>query len=376
MFEENYTTKILFLGMSCFIPYKVLYQKQLGLSPSQNGIIQSFEKAFTLVAPPIIGAIADKFSTHKLTLVVCIMASVAFTIPMYFVHPVENASDVLKCCVLRKKALCYSNNQNFSIDCVVQGDYLNCTNTAERRFTLQFNYNVSTNNVLSNVDSQNGTIQCQETDTTNEYEVYGSTFALMLGLTIFYASAFSPGQTLIDATVMNMLGEGRMHKYGNQRLWGSVGFGLVGFVMGLLVDVTSSKGEPGTNFLACFIGATVFGILSSIISHWLKIPPLNKPSILSGAKKLFSNSQIMLFLFIVLISGMLLGVKYAFVFWYAKSLPGASQTIFGLTILLGCATEIPAFFVSGWVSNKIGDDMILFVGLLIASVSICVYIQE
>nr|CAB3263799.1 major facilitator superfamily domain-containing protein 6-like [Phallusia mammillata] len=365
-------------GMACFVPYKALFQKQLGLSPAQNGIIQSIEKALTLVAPPVIGGIADKFSRHKFTLNACILASVAFTLPMYFVPSIKESSQALACC-FQKPHLCYTTEQNFSLNCNYKNlsqDISNCSNSMNQddMYTCKFTPGNSSQETATMNCTDNSTMFCEQKEVKSLLDIYGKTFGIMLGLTIFYAAAFSPIQPLIDATVMNMLGDGRMHKYGNQRLWGSIGFGIVAFAMGFLADViTPSTEQNDKNYLACFIGAAVFGILATFVSHWLKVPALKKPSMLKGAKQLLTNAQILLFLLVILTSGMLLGVKYAFVFWYAESLPGSSQSILGLSILLGSATEIPAFFVSGKVSNVIGDDLILYFGLLVASLRCFLY---
>lgn len=77
-----------------------------------------------------------------------------------------------------------------------------------------------------------------------------------------------------------------------------------------------------------------------------------------------------MFLFIVLISGMLQSIKYSYLFWYGENLEGANQTIFGLVVLIDCASEVPMFFLSGWIIKKMGHNLVLTLGLIITAVSV------
>lgn len=51
------------------------------------------------------------------------------------------------------------------------------------------------------------------------------------------------------------LGEGNDKKYGNQRVWGTIGFGLSALLGGYAID-SASKGLPYKNFIPVFVLAT------------------------------------------------------------------------------------------------------------------------
>nr|XP_004227026.1 major facilitator superfamily domain-containing protein 6 [Ciona intestinalis] len=364
---------LFYAGMACFMPYKAIYQKSIGLTPSQNGLIQALEKLITLFSPPIVGAISDKFSFHKSSMIICILLSVGFTFPMYFVPKVNNGLNHNVDCYVTNTTIVCSNSLNFTEGCniienVDAAYLLKCWDDYNNSATVTCEEPTVVNNQTEDA------IQLKCKDETTEQDTYGLTFMWVVVLTVFYAFFTNPVQPLIDASTMNMLGENRMQDYGKQRLWGSVGFGSVALLVGFVTDVfTKSKSTEEKDYLFSFIGALVFGVLTSIVCYKLKVPKHNPPSILSGLTTLVKDPRIIAFLCIVMVGGYNLGVKYAFVFWYAESLPGCNQTIIGLAILTGCLTEVPMFFVSGWIAGKIGYNAILVFGLIFASLRCFLY---
>lgn len=367
---------MLISGLACYMPYKSLFQKQLGLSPAQNGMIQSVEKIVFLLSPPVVGAIADKLSSHKLVLVLSLLAAIAFIIPMYFVPSVPIINNkIANCCWSAFRVIC---EDSICVNCSCDAKYLNDSkincwsqDSNSTQLVCDMHFNESNQDFASSFACNGTTVACHSVSGTNQLEIFGVTFALMMVLTIFYACFLSPVQPLIDAATMNMLGAKRIHLYGQQRLWGSAGFGTVAFVTGILVDVVSPNLQTSEkNYLSSFVGSGVFGCMTAAICYWMKLPDTKAKSILSGARTVLCNHRIILFLFVILFSGYAIGVKYAFVYWYAESLPGSSQWIIGLSVFLACFSEIPVFFVSGWVCAKIGLDAVLSLGLLVAAVSL------
>ena len=112
-------------------------------------------------------------------------------------------------------------------------------------------------------------------------------------------------------------------------------------------------------------------LLAAAVISQLKVPKHRLTSLFSGLGDFVKNPQILLLLFIVFLSGFNLGTRYAFTFWYIDQLPGSSNTILGLSVFTGCYSEIPMFFVSGWLIKRFDYFLSLSLGLLAAGVSIC-----
>uniref|UniRef100_H2YI68 Major facilitator superfamily associated domain-containing protein n=1 Tax=Ciona savignyi TaxID=51511 RepID=H2YI68_CIOSA len=271
---------LFYAGMACFMPYKAIFQKSIGLSSSQNGIIQALEKSITLVSPPLIGGFADKYSFHKSSMIICIMLSVAFTLPMYFIPSVDSSSNpVISCYQSTANVWCISDDSTFLEKCnnisLVNEDYsITCNDVYNVSMTLTCNIRQENDNVSNFNAFKPVMFECREQSIENEE--FGSTFILVVVFTLFYAFFTNPVQPLIDATTMNMLGEGRMGDYGKQRLWGSIGFGSIALLIGFATDLYSkSKETSDEDYLFSFVGASVFGVLTSLVCWKLKVPKHN-----------------------------------------------------------------------------------------------------
>ena len=57
------------------LPYLTVYMKQLGLTPTETGLIYGCMPFITFFVRPFIGGIADKTKKHKLVLIVCILCT-------------------------------------------------------------------------------------------------------------------------------------------------------------------------------------------------------------------------------------------------------------------------------------------------------------
>ncbi|CAK8688675.1 unnamed protein product [Clavelina lepadiformis] len=361
-------------GLACIISYKTIFQKQLGISPQQNGLVAALEKIAHLIAPPLFGAVADKFSAHKTLMIVCCLTSVMAAVPMYFIPPVA-LNEKAYPCWYNGTLMC--NNSMDNTACHMSSG--KCDDETLLCETENPSYCLIQNNETSvvariNSSSQDSVLSatCFEKITD---EVYGVTFSLIVLLSILFTASIAPLGSIIDATAVNMLGEERVNDFGKQRLWGAVGFGLVALLTGFLIDmltgVSCKYGEK--NYLFAFVGVAVFMAISVIVCLKLNVPKYKLQSLLSGINILVRNFRIAIFLLVIFVTGFVMGARYAYLFWYIEQLPGSSQTLLGFSILAACLGEIPIFFISGWVAEKIGYNAMLTLGLLILSFQCFLY---
>jgi len=66
------------------------------------------------------------------------------------------------------------------------------------------------------------------------YDEYGVTFWSLLLLVIATSAATTSSNTLIDTLILNQFSDKTRHHYGLQRVWGAIGFGVSGFLVGYL----------------------------------------------------------------------------------------------------------------------------------------------
>lgn len=79
------------------------------------------------------------------------------------------------------------------------------------------------------------------TDPVKEASVYGSaTFWSFVVLMSLGTINFNVGNCVSDAICFDVLGDQEM-KYGKQRVWGTIGFGLTALIGGITVDMTSTN---------------------------------------------------------------------------------------------------------------------------------------
>ena len=225
--------------------------------------------------------------------------------------------------------------------------------------------------------SQYGNTSCNNCSncfvSIDDLDIYGPTFFIVLLISVLFVLTTIPLASLIDATTMYVLGKDKFHLYGMQRLWGAVGFGVVGLLVGILIDVYSraiNVSNQRKDYLLAFICLFLFEIITGIVIFSLDVPKHKVSFFFSTFCSVVKDKQIVLLLFVVFISGFNLATRYAFTFWYIMQLPGANPTLLGLSVLVGCLCEVPTFFVSGWAISKLGCQLILALGLLASAVSL------
>lgn len=122
-----------------------------------------------------------------------------------------------------------------------------------------------------------------------------SLFWFMFILLILVYSGNACTTTIADTICFSLLGSAR-HKYGQQRMWGSLGWGLMGSVSGALVDVFS-RGKSTINYLPALIVSAVCLGTNYIVS--IKIPfriPDKEKLKASNVGKALCTSKILVYL--------------------------------------------------------------------------------
>ena len=194
-----------------------------------------------------------------------------------------------------------------------------------------------------------GSIICTQVLSGVERFLWLVPVVLVLG---FFMSPIVP---LVDHAVMELLGE-RRERYGKVRRWGVVGWGLVGPLIGWIVErfglVWSFRGYAVLMFL-CLVLVRRLPVQAAALAG-----PFG-----GGIKRLLADRRWHLFLFLAFLAGMSSGFAFHYLFLFMDSL-GATRSTMGWTLSVATISELVAFsFADRWL-RRWGARPLLVVGLL------------
>uniref|UniRef100_A0A8D8D255 Major facilitator superfamily domain-containing protein 6 n=2 Tax=Culex pipiens TaxID=7175 RepID=A0A8D8D255_CULPI len=166
-----------------------------------------------------------------------------------------------------------------------------------------------------------------------------------------------------DAICFDMLGD-RPHLYGNQRLWGSVGWGTISLVAGYLVD-HFSYGKATKDYTVVFYMTIVIIGVDILVSSKLKHTQTRlSTNIVKDVGKIFVSSRIVIYFCWCILVGLGTAMIWNFLFLHLEDLAAKQQgcdhtawikTLEGIVMSIQCfGGELPFFFLSGWILRKIG----------------------
>ncbi|KAG8179145.1 hypothetical protein JTE90_015335 [Oedothorax gibbosus] len=184
----------------------------------------------------------------------------------------------------------------------------------------------------------------------NEYLT--STFWMLFMLFATSSASFAAVTFLIDAVCYEIIDNN--DKYGTQRLWGTIGWGLGAFVGGYLNQLISTE-DSTTDYTLSFYLLALLTVIGLIPVSRLKVENLKYSAhICKDVCFIFSNIDVLINVVIVFFIGVVSGLMWNYQFWFMQDL-GASQLLLGLSQIMECwFAELPCFIISGWVIRKIG----------------------
>ncbi|CAL1290973.1 unnamed protein product [Larinioides sclopetarius] len=146
--------------------------------------------------------------------------------------------------------------------------------------------------------------------------------------------------------------------FGRQRMWGSVGWGLVAPIAGFLNDYTG-------DFLDSWIlMAAMLLVFLWNLSKLDLVKPNFSTNILGDVGTVFKSKEFLAYEVVIFMNGVSTGMIWFYLIWFLTSI-GGSELLCGLCIAVQCfCGAIPFMFFSGWVIRKVGCFQILSVALL------------
>ena len=161
-------------------------------------------------------------------------------------------------------------------------------------------------------------------------------FLFLIPLVMLFAFFSSPIPPLIDSTVMAELG-GQKQKYGQYRMWGAVGWGIIAPIIGWLIEIYSVK--------VSFWTYAVLMIVGLLIAMRIQISGQLGSSSTGNFQRFITDRRWVIFLIFIFVSGMVLSMISNFLFIYLRDL-GADELTLGWTLTIATLSEIPVLYFS------------------------------
>jgi len=173
-----------------------------------------------------------------------------------------------------------------------------------------------------------------------------------------YAVTTSMGDTLCFELL-----EGKHENFGQQRVWGSIGWGIFTVIAGYLVDNNSdSTYKDYTPAFLLMAGLTVVDLLCSMKMRITS--SVKPPSLFRDICRLLCRPRVLVFNLWCVTCGVLTAAIWNWLPWYLTDLatpPCGAAPMHWITLLIGLdmaiqcfVGEVPMFFISGFILHKLG----------------------
>uniref|UniRef100_A0A1A7XKI3 Major facilitator superfamily domain containing 6 n=1 Tax=Iconisemion striatum TaxID=60296 RepID=A0A1A7XKI3_9TELE len=419
-------------------PLLAVYYKQLGMSAGLSGLLVGIRYFIEFCSAPFWGVVADRFKKGKVVLLFSVFCWLVFNCGIGFVKPAEmkcvkDASPVSTVTApptttppanvtLPANSTNHTRSRRSAVDLLGLTDVLDSSFTVIHRYQRSVDVNAtsapSTTQLTPNSTLQTTTTTSSlptspaPTTKSESHIVYNEdqvqNIFLIILLVIIVGEFFSaPAVTIVDTVTLQYLGKAR-DRYGLQRMWGSLGWGLAMLLVGIWIDHTHILvliDGVGCivpeyrlhNYQLAFI---VFGVLMGLalivatqfyfekgseyrqdFPEVLEDSTNPQPSPESSSSdqtpvspegtqefqywdllRLLCTVRYSSILFVAWFMGFGYGFVFSFLYWHLEDLKGTT-TLFGVCSILSHVSELGAYFTSHKFIELVGHVRVLYIGL-------------
>ncbi|XP_003378390.1 transporter, major facilitator family, partial [Trichinella spiralis] len=380
-----------YAAFGSLFPLISIYFKQLGMNATQAGLLVGIRPFVEFASAPFWGGLADRFRKGKAILLFSLICWIVFTLSLDFIQP--------------NSPFCLIGNSS-------------------HQFLVP---------ALDSDGNKKSSPMGKKLMDLNEFQsetAAESEFAFFY-LPEMYKEARTPGispDILDKGAIVNYDPEKLGHLvspphsdhpelYGRQRMFGSLGWGLAMFIIGIALDYSlvfpshpCGLNIQEKNYTLCFAAFSVLMSCAFLVATQLKFSDFGEDSkkvaqrimdsqignvdplvaeqarteapeaqeVSPGHKwlnvmKTFATPHYSAFLFVTWWMGFGVGLVFCFLFWHLQDI-GGSPSLYGLASVINHVSEIGAYFFSFRLINRIGHTKVLYVGL-IANVARFLYIS-
>jgi len=188
-------------------------------------------------------------------------------------------------------------------------------------------------------------------------------FLLLIPVVLLFAFFSSPISPLIDSTVMAELG-GQKEKYGQYRMWATVGWGIIAPVTGWLIEIYNVK-----------VSFWIYAVLMSVgLMIAMRIPVSGQIGSIptGGFRRFLTDRRWLTFLIFTFAAGIALSMISNFLFIYLRDM-GANERTLGLTLTFATLSEIPVFYFSNRLLKRWPPRRLMIASILLFAVRALAY---
>uniref|UniRef100_A0A8C9ZA17 Major facilitator superfamily domain containing 6a n=1 Tax=Sander lucioperca TaxID=283035 RepID=A0A8C9ZA17_SANLU len=394
-------------------PLLALYYKQLGMSASRSGLLVGIRYFIEFCSAPFWGVVADRFKKGKMVLLFSVLCWLVFNCGIGFVKPAEmmcvvvggdlptTAAAPQTTTVPHGNSTNRTRNRRSFLELTGLPEILDSHFSTLRRPERSANFNATS-------------VPLEPASTTRLHQiVYNkdqveSIFLLILLVVIVGEFFSAPAVTIVDTVTLQYLGRAR-DRYGLQRMWGSLGWGLAMLLVGIWIDHTHMTVVidgvgcvvPDFRLHNYQIAFIVFGVLMGAAfvvatqfyfdnggDYRQELPegaaedgsgPRSSPESDSSGRtaigpdaaqefrysdllKLLCSVRYSSVLFVAWFMGFGYGFVFTFLYWHLEDLHGTT-TLFGVCSVLSHISELVAYFTSHKFIELVGHVRVLYIGL-------------
>ncbi|KAL5112257.1 Major facilitator superfamily domain-containing protein 6-A [Taenia crassiceps] len=307
---------LFYAAFGSLFPLLSIYFKQLGLNATQCGALGGARSLVEWVGAPFWSGIADRWKKGKLFLMISLLSWIIFTLGLGFVRPQPEG------CLVSVTGIHPKNSSVHPFDIRIMEPFREVTserieaiemkpylavygNTRIGQSPLELNmkkllHKESSRGSLESMSIDRSGTHARVTDeeafadvshysegslvmplfSTVVYRKSKINQIFIIAMILICVGAFfsSPAICLADSAVMTFLEENGPHPYGRQRMFGSVGWGLAMFFVGIALDQSQSfpdhpclrPGRREKNYMVSFAVFTVFMSCAAIAGSQLR----------------------------------------------------------------------------------------------------------
>ncbi|XP_075546175.1 major facilitator superfamily domain-containing protein 6-like isoform X2 [Dermacentor variabilis] len=356
-------------GQACVSPYLAVIGRQVGINAAMIAVIFSVTPLAAVIIKPLCGVVIDR--TQNATAVIGFLQAIlvvshgfVFFSPSFKAHSDSlltgyincNSSQMMVSNASSASSVLCGARESAPLSCnltVIEEDYLVKVNVTSASYTLvnltglsDICMNAMVNESVASEINAALRCPCDATKYDSKFWIY------TISIVVAWTSSVTL-YTVTDAAVCELLGD-NVSAFGRQRLWGTISWGVVSPLIGFMIDEASDSThtdyKPGFYLFAAFMALDV--LLICFMAR-LRTADLSV-NFLRDIATLFCNAEIVLFTVWTFVVGALMGIIWSFSTWYLEDLH-ASKLLIGLTnTVMSLCVEVPFFFISKAILERIG----------------------
>ncbi|CAF4002893.1 unnamed protein product, partial [Rotaria magnacalcarata] len=398
---------LFFAGFGVVFPILNLTLRAHGLSNTEISLSNTILPFLVFVSSPLMGLIADKSRRFLLTFNILLFIVIAaftilFSLPRIKSHKIQadlqrlktseyaldfcSSQEVVTQCSSRSEcgcsyqAYCKAEDLSFNFTMAHYSPIEHTlTDSLKSKCGIRYRVPVDQNVLQDKLNFQNAShIKCEITCSI-AYFCHGLRYAKQTIYIFLHAILYIIGSTLLSSgsalgASIGFATLARPELFGKQRVWGTIGFGIIAYLTSLIYTFFESE----------YVYLVMFNAIATLTIIVTSFIPLHKNEKKSTETKhsfdfktlvlLLKNIEVVIFLSITFLWGMCFGCLHPYLALFIDEIdPCQSRTIIGRMFLIASISEVAAFYCAARVIKFFGPNGSSIVIFLAFALRFCGY---